>query len=238
VAPGGTRRPDWWASLVASHRRTLEIGANIGLYTVVGARAAGGTPYRAVEPNPASYDVLRRNLALNGLSHVAVLEAAVVGAGGPGMVELRFPDRDAYAASAGAFVEGAIDLEAPAGRHITVPAVAMPALVGGVDLVKLDIEGLELDVLASVRDWIVDTAPTIVVEVRDDAVHLQRFLADLIAAAGYECHAMIAGSVRLVPAAAVAGGSLQRDLGIRDVTLGRGDRLAAALAVAASRRAG
>ena len=204
--PGG---PAWWAALVATHDAVLEVGANVGLYTMFGARAAPGHRYVAIEPNPASCGVLRRNLTLNGLEHVTVLEAAVVGAGAPPTVDLCFPDRDVYAASAGAFVDGAVDLATPATRRLSVPAVAMPELVHGVELVKLDIEGLELDVLSSVRRWLIDTAPTIVVEVRDDAVHLQRFLVDLVSEAGYGCHAVVAGRVQAVELDAITTGQLQ-----------------------------
>jgi FkbM family methyltransferase len=213
--PGG---PDWWAHLVATHTSVLEVGANIGLYTVVGASAAP-VAYRAVEPNPSSCAVLRRNLALNELAHVEVLEAAIVGEIGRDHVTLRFPDRDPYDASAGAFVAEGRDRGMAAKRCIVVPAVAMADLVQGVDLVKLDIEGLELDVLSAVRPWIVATAPTLVIEVLDEAADLQRFLGDLVAEVGYRCVAVVGHEPVAVPVSAVVEGTLQAQFGTRDVTL-------------------
>jgi FkbM family methyltransferase len=220
--PGG---PAWWASLVAAHDSALEIGANVGLYTVVGALADPSTRYRAAEPNPATCATLRRNLAINGLDRVEVVEAAVVGERTGAEVTLRFPDRDPYLASAGAFVEGAVDLDRPAARSVSVPAVTARDLVDGVDLVKLDIEGLELEVLRAVRPWIVDTTPTLVVEVLDDARDLQAFLADLIAEAGYACAVVHCRHPVGVPTRLVVAGHLQRAFRTRDVTLVRPDRL-------------
>jgi FkbM family methyltransferase len=221
--------PAWWASLVASHTSVLEIGANVGLYTLVGAAAAPGRPYRAVEPNPASCDVLRRNLVLNGLDHVDVVEAAVVGERTAGEVTLRFPDRDPYRASAGAFVDGALDLDTAAARAITVPTAAISDLVDGVDLVKLDIEGLEVEALGAVRPWIVASRPTIVVEVRDDAVHLQQFLRNLLDETDHECFVVTdRGPVRVAPTS-VTEGRLETDHGTRDVTLVEPERVTAAL---------
>jgi FkbM family methyltransferase len=221
--PGG---PAWWASLVAAHDSVLEIGANVGLYTVVGALADPTARYRAAEPNPATCATLRRNLALNGLDHVEVIEAAIVGERADAEVTLRLPDRDPYLASAGAFVDGAVDLDRPAERSVSVPAVTAPDLVDGVDLVKLDIEGLELEVLGAIRPWIVEATPTLVVEVLDDARHLQRFLADLITETGYACAVVEQGERPVaVPTHLVVDGHVQRAFRTRDVTLLRPDRL-------------
>jgi FkbM family methyltransferase len=211
--------PAWWATLVSSHRSVLELGANIGVYTLAGAVADPSARYVAVEPNPASVEVLRHNLAVNGLEHVEVVPAAVVGDRAATDVSLRFPDRDRYAASAGAFVDGALDLDTPATRAVTVPTVAVADLVHGVDLLKLDIEGVEAEVLASVRPWIVDTTPTIVVEVRDDAEHLQQVLGDLLDETDYACYAVSGGEPKTIDPRAVTEGRLQRDHGTRDVTL-------------------
>ncbi len=224
--PGG---PEWWADLVRRHCSILELGANIGLYAVVGALAAGDERYRAVEPNRDTSAVLRANLALNGLEGVEVIEAAVVGPPRGPTVALRFPDRDPYAASAGAFVDGAIDLHAPATRAHPVPAVTAGDVISGADLLKLDIEGMEHEVLSSARPWIVETAPTLVVEIRDDAVRLRRFLRDLARDVGYES-AVVCGTSRhrISPEEATAG-RLQVDHGTRDVTFARPRLLAALL---------
>jgi len=211
--------PSWWATLVASHTSTLELGANVGLYTVVGALAGGRGRYTAVEPNPTSSAVLQENLALNGLGHVDVVRAAVVGARRDDAVTLRFPDRDLYGASAGAFVDGALDLTTAAARAVTVPAVAAADLIDGVDLLKLDIEGLEAEVLSSVRAWITAERPTLVVEVRDDARHLQSLVAGLVDDAGYACAAVVDGTVRRLPAGEATAGRLEARHGTRDVTL-------------------
>jgi FkbM family methyltransferase len=210
--------PDWWARLVAAHRSVLEIGANIGLYTAVGG-AAGPAAYRAVEANPSSCGVLRRNLAVNELTRVEVVEAAVVGERGTDHVTLRFPDRDPYSASAGAFVDGAVRPGLASSRCIVVPAIPIADLVEGVDLVKLDIEGSELDVLSAVRPWIAATEPTLVIEVLDEATDLQRFLADLIADVGYLCLVIVGHQPVSIPPSVIGEGTLQARCGTRDVTL-------------------
>ena len=227
--PGG---PDWWARLVASHTSVLEVGANVGLYTVVAAGRAAGVPYRAVEPNPPSAAALRRNLATNRLDHVRVDEAAVVAGRGEREVRLRIPARDRYAAAAGAFVEGAVGLAEPGDVSVTVPTLAARELMAGVDLAKFDIEGLELDVLGALRDRLAADRPTLVVEVLDGATGLQAFLAGLIAEAGYRCVVVAGhrgpGHARPVevPIAQATDGRVQRRFRTRDVTLITPERLA------------
>lgn len=221
-------QPAWWANLVRSHQSVLEVGANVGLYTLVGASAAPGTEYRAVEANPTSCEILRRNLALNELGGVKVVEAAVVGKRDVDKVSLNFPRSDPYKTSLGAFVDGAVGVSAAttASHSVIVPTVAIANLVDGVDLVKLDIEGLELEVLSAIRDWIVSQRPTLVVEILDESTELQPFLADLVSEAGYEAYVVDHGVTRRVTSVAATAGSLEARYGTRDVTFIQPDRAA------------
>ena len=52
---------DVWISLCENSRSILEIGGNVGLFTVIGARATRGT-YTVVEPVPEVTAILRDNL--------------------------------------------------------------------------------------------------------------------------------------------------------------------------------
>lgn len=56
----------------------VDLGANAGLYTVIAARAVGSTGHvYAFEPGQRALALLRRNIAINGLDNVTVIEAAV-----------------------------------------------------------------------------------------------------------------------------------------------------------------
>jgi FkbM family methyltransferase len=59
--------------------RFLDIGANIGYFTVFGAALVGGTGHvHAFEPNPRTYDVLTRNVRINRFSHVCTLHQSAL----------------------------------------------------------------------------------------------------------------------------------------------------------------
>src|SRR3712207_7346831 len=49
----------WWRKLCRASERVLELGANVGYFSVQGALAAPQARYTAVEPHPFSVDVCR-----------------------------------------------------------------------------------------------------------------------------------------------------------------------------------
>lgn len=60
--------------------RFLDIGANIGYFTVFGAMVVGGTGHvHAFEPNPRTVDVLHRNVRMNKVGHVCTVHDAALG---------------------------------------------------------------------------------------------------------------------------------------------------------------
>jgi FkbM family methyltransferase len=108
----------------------VDLGANTGFFTVLGARLVGprGRVY-AVEPLAEMAEAVRRNAKLNGFSHVEVIECAVA-------------DRDGEEV----LVEGG----SPDGStpHRTVRVTTLDALLDSrgaraPTLVKIDVEGAE-----------------------------------------------------------------------------------------------
>jgi FkbM family methyltransferase len=60
--------------------RMLDIGANIGYFTIYGAALAGGTGHvHAFEPNPRTHALLARNVRLNNFSHACTLHQVALG---------------------------------------------------------------------------------------------------------------------------------------------------------------
>ncbi|MEK7077398.1 MAG: FkbM family methyltransferase [Patescibacteria group bacterium] len=72
----------------------VDIGANIGLFTLLYARAVGerGRVF-AFEPEPVNVGILRRNIAANGYNNIEVVPAAV--GDRPGKVKLFLSDFNA-----------------------------------------------------------------------------------------------------------------------------------------------
>src|SRR5262245_31453918 len=76
-SPAGTE-DDIFVQNIKPGQRVLDVGANVGLYTLLFAKLVGPTgSVIAFEPGPVSCGLLRRNVAINGYNIVTVENAAV-----------------------------------------------------------------------------------------------------------------------------------------------------------------
>lgn len=212
-----------WQCFCARATRILEIGANIGVYTVCGAWKAPHAEYTAVEPHPHTARVLRRNLALNGLLRVNVVEAAVVGRKTGDRMPLVVPLADEDDAPPGSFLQSGGELSAAGRMAYDVPVADIHDLLPGVELLKLDVEGYEFEILNPVRDYLVRERPTIFVEVLTTARKLQHFIADLARCGAYRIYA-VNTTLGEVDPEDVARGKLGSKYRTRDVLLFRADQ--------------
>lgn len=210
----------WWQFGCQRAESVLELGANIGYFTVQGALAGPRASYVAVEPHPLSARTLRENLELNRITTVQLVEAAAVDERDRASIELHVPARDHYAAPAGAFVARASETARPGALSaVRVAAVYAPDLFRGADLVKLDVEGQEHRLLKAAREEIVDRRPTLFVELLDRSLQLRGVLLDIATAAGYSCLVPTQEGLRLLAAGDLETVSLKDAFGTRDIIL-------------------
>ena len=133
--------------LLTPGKTLVDVGANVGYYTLMGARLVGeaGRVY-AFEPEPAVFKYLALNAARNGAQNVIAVPKAVADGGG----SLPFTS----SALEGGFLNGpSALLDAP----ITVDAVSLDGYFStlgwpSIDVVKLDVEGAEGRVLAGMHE--------------------------------------------------------------------------------------
>jgi FkbM family methyltransferase len=175
---------DLWRECCRHSTSVLEIGANIGYMTTQGATAAPEVKYCAVEPNPEAIASIRRNLSLNGLRNVAIVEAAVVGKSDCPTLALCIDTNDPHRAPAGARL-GIVSGPTNSDRVIDVPVREAATLIDGVDALKIDAEGAELDILSSIQQQLGAQRTLILIEVLDRMPKLRTFLADFAARFNY-----------------------------------------------------
>jgi FkbM family methyltransferase len=146
----------------------IDVGANVGIYTVTLARAVGPTGHvLAFEPFPDNVRRLAENVRLNGLENVIVRAKAV--AAEPGELELRLGSDPGFHSTA-AVAEGR-----GSGKSLRVVATTLDeeweaAGRPSVSFVKIDTEGAEEDVVAGARDLLREERPVVLAEVRDGRV--------------------------------------------------------------------
>lgn len=136
--------------LLCSHVRpgdcALDVGANIGLYSLALSRAVGPTGHViAVEPDPENLALLRRNLQFNGCTNVIVIVEAL--GDEAGTVMLYETDRDNRGALstvdiAGVGAQRALEVKMRRGDSVMQEVGLKPRIA------KIDVEGTEPRVFA------------------------------------------------------------------------------------------
>jgi FkbM family methyltransferase len=173
-----------WVDLCRRARSILEIGGNVGLFTTIGARATGGQ-YTVVEPLPELVDILKANLARNGILNVEVFEGAAIPDRAAHDVKLNIPDEHRKAPVGAHLMEGSEVSGRSSLRILEVRGIPFRGLAAGRDLIKIDAEGIEVELLTSARDIILASRPTLLIEVLPEAAVLGKALAALAKDGGY-----------------------------------------------------
>ncbi|HEY3282478.1 MAG TPA: FkbM family methyltransferase [Armatimonadota bacterium] len=160
---------DVFRGLLRPGLTVIDLGANIGQYTLLAAHHVG--PHgqvHAFEPTPEVADSLQANVTLNGFGNVTICRAAVSDA--PGIVHLH-PDPEAPDINSILPVRGQ-----NRGATVEVPALRLDDYIaqrglGPVDMVKMDIEGAEMMALAGAPKLLSgETAPILILELNPEAL--------------------------------------------------------------------
>lgn len=173
--PGFTPRKGWIV---------VDVGAYLGLYTLRAAKLVGEEGLVvAVEPLERSFKLLAANVRLNGLGNVAALRRCV--ASKEGVRKLYVPERLVNATLVRRYAEAMGGIR----RAIKAQAITLPDIlkrVDPVDLLKLDVEGAEVEILESSKGWIKPSrVRRVVVEVHTDVAN-PRSVASILEEEGYE----------------------------------------------------
>ncbi|MEU6589318.1 FkbM family methyltransferase [Streptomyces sp. NPDC046881] len=172
----------------------VDAGAGIGLFTLLVKRSRPRARVIAFEPVPGNVRLLRRNLALHGVTEDVVVRQSCLGARPAAAAELTHlprlagnstlrpeqlgPQRELMARHLGA--DKAAELFATARLTVEVETLSgvlrRTAPDGPVDLVKIDVEGAEPEVLHGIaeEDW--SRIGALVVEVGEQRETVERIL--------------------------------------------------------------
>lgn len=150
-------------SLLRAGDVVVDVGAHVGYYALHAAALVGPAGrVHAFEPVPANARRLHENVALNGFENVVVNEAAVSAEAGRrafGVVEI--PGESGWGSLLVAGQERSAEVEV---EVVTLDSYARTAEPQGAALVKVDVQGNEMDVLAGARDLLAGAGPDVLCE--------------------------------------------------------------------------
>jgi FkbM family methyltransferase len=152
-----------------------DVGANVGFYSLIAARVVGATGnVFSFEPLPENVVSLQNNAKRNGFDHLHIFpfalgrsneEAPFFTSERPTWGRLGSTGRkpDKYVTNIRVLVRRLDDLVSE--QHLSLP-----------DLIKIDVEGAELDVLEGARETIESKRPILVVELHGTNEQVGHFL--------------------------------------------------------------
>jgi FkbM family methyltransferase len=149
----------------------IDGGAHFGLFSVLAWRATGGQArVIAVEPNPRTVPLLRANLGRRKAGDFAIEESALFSEEGPRRFYPQGESRSSYSGLQ-PLPDGGDGIEVAC---TTLDALRRKHRLDRVELVKIDLEGAEIDALRGAREGIAAAAfPVIMVEFTE--LNMQRF---------------------------------------------------------------
>jgi FkbM family methyltransferase len=177
----GTWEPEVQAALarlLQPGNVVFDIGAATGFYSIIAARCVGpGGTVVAFEPAPENLAALRHNVGLNALENVEVIEAAIADDEGQAVMVPEATDEVSLVMKR---------VEAGPDNGSTVEVTSLDALraAGRIpvpDVIKMDVEGVEVEVLRGARDILAAHGPVLLIEVHERWTELAPLLKD----AGY-----------------------------------------------------
>jgi FkbM family methyltransferase len=158
----------WFFFLAAREARSVvDVGAYSGVYALTAAKANPRAVVTAVEPNPLLAELARQNIDENGVANQVNL-CQVAASDVEGIALLHTSERS------GESSKGSLVFEAD-GPSMTVTTKRLDDLIPqpGPDLIKIDVEGFEVEVLRGASQSLARSHPVIVTEALSD-VELRR----------------------------------------------------------------
>jgi FkbM family methyltransferase len=178
-----------FASHIKPGHTFFDIGANVGFFTLVGARLVGPSgKVFAFEPVPQNAEAVRGNVGLNGFTNVTVIEKAVSRRSGAGELILSSHPGGATLITGDIAPPDMVGMASV--TLVSIDDVVAKGEIPPPDVVKIDVEGAEVEVLEGMTETIRKYRPILIYEI-DDAdkqAFTQRFnrFEELVRTHGYE----------------------------------------------------
>ncbi|MEA3174151.1 MAG: hypothetical protein QOF42_1562 [Gammaproteobacteria bacterium] len=156
---------------IDASRDVIDVGANIGFYTIGAALRLGSGRVLSIEPTASAYGRLQRNVETNAVSAKVMLEKALVG-DAAGECSISVVDgREEYSSIGGLVNPSVAHVAAQEVAREIVPIRTLDSLVTkyglSPNLIKIDVEGAEYKVLRGATDTLSRFRPFVMAECSD-----------------------------------------------------------------------
>jgi FkbM family methyltransferase len=178
----------------------LDIGANVGYYTLLAAYAVGSTgTVHAFEANPQVFETLRGNVQRNGFKRTSLNNVALTNVIGQVTFCIDELNPGSSSLSGKGFVKAA---------QISVPGITLDSYtqskhLNRVDVIKIDVEGAEILVFSGAKNTLMRFRPDIVGEFSKQMMTREsggeREIVDLLTSLQYRAFLLARGKLTPLP---------------------------------------
>ncbi len=164
--------------LVKSDFTVLDLGANIGYFTLIMAKQA--KQVHAFEPEPRNFQTLQKNVELNNIKNVKLYNAAVTETSGTSTLYLCDSNRGMHRVYQSDWCkEGTTQ----------VKTIRIDDIIDHADFIKIDVEGAELGALKGMKELLQKRKSTVLMEFHPPSIieygARPRDIYDFMASLGY-----------------------------------------------------
>ncbi len=166
-------------SLINEGDTFLDVGANIGLYSIIAARHSGTSgKIIACEPAPENSALLRANINRNGFKTIRVCDCALADRDGTMQLYLSDNNKGNHSLLADTVISGSNSINVQVCRG---DSLLENEGLNNIDIIKIDVEGAEPLVLAGLRHTLAQTRLALLLEFSPGSVR----------GAGYNPHELL-----------------------------------------------
>ena len=163
----------WFAFFSSQASVVVDAGANVGLFSLLAAKAGRTSRIYAFEPNPHNVERLKVNVELNGVSDRVEIVAAALGAES-GEIQIHLPANASISGVSSVYKSHSTWFDKTEHKSVAVPLTSLDSFFRyrgeKVDLVKIDVELYEVEVLKGMRRIIERDRPIIFCEIFNDVI--------------------------------------------------------------------
>jgi FkbM family methyltransferase len=141
----------------------IDVGANLGAITIPAASHVGPEGrVLAIEPNPETASLLRRNLAKNLVRNTTVVQLACLD---ERKRSVFYVSASSHSGKSSLSAQNARSRQAVTVECDTLDSIVVTHEINRVDVVKIDVEGAELQVLKGMEGLLSEFLPVVILEI-------------------------------------------------------------------------
>jgi FkbM family methyltransferase len=194
----------WLTQAISEGMTIVDVGAHMGIYSMIASRLVGESGVViAIEPSTREFQRLAFHVGLNNLTNVRCLQEAASDASGEAALKIASEWNSGHN-TFGEFFNPDVEKKTEERvRTRTIDAIVAAQQLERVDLIKVDVEGHELNVLTGAAETLARFRSSVLIEVFGETLRRQgasvEAVLDFLVRHGYALYEFSASTGELVP---------------------------------------